>query len=161
MREEWQGDPATGGVSWQSRSTSSASAPVQSATPVGSTEHGGKEHRDTEKDAGKEDGGKKVGDKDLLHLGGEGERAETRNGGGQAHHVVKEGEGIADESGGLRETKELAIVDSGSRVAEQAAAAAGAQGAGERVFGVEYMFALADTVTGQVSAPTSVPTGRA
>ena len=111
--------------------------------------------RDTEKeDAGKEDGGKKVGDKELQHWGGEGERAETRDSGGEAHHAEKEGEGIPDENGGLRESKELAIAGSGSRVAEQAAAAAVAQGADERVFGVEYMFALADTVTGQVSVPT-------
>lgn len=154
MKEEWQGDAATGGVSWQSRSTSSASAPVQSSAPVGSTEDGLKEHRDTEKDAGKEDGGKKIGDKELLHSGGEGERAETCNGGGQAHCVEKDGEGIADEKGGLRETKELAIAGIESRVAEHAPVPPRAQGAGERVFGVEYMFALADTVTGQVSAPT-------
>lgn len=105
-------------------------------------------------DGGKEDQGKKAREKGLQHSGGEGKGAESRDGGGQAHHVEREGEEIVDQNGGLREMKGLAMAGNGSRVAGPAAA--DAQGEGNRVFGVEYMFALADTVTGQVSVPTEI-----
>ena len=130
-------------MSWQPRLASAAAVPAQSAA------------------AGR---GAEAGVTEQVDAGGEGEKAEAVKGDGKgvpAHEMHQLALDRAHPSSGVREDKGQANEEAEGRawsgLQEAQPAAAALEGAVEGGFGVEYMFALADTVTGQVSVPPLLP----